>query len=84
MRYTVVWDQSALDEYTLLWISASDRQALTAASNAIDKLLRSDPERIAVQLDEDWILIEEPLIVTFAIYPDDRLVEVLQVRRYEG
>ena len=42
MRFTVTWHPEAEDELAELWISAEDRDAITAAVLAIDTALRSD------------------------------------------
>jgi hypothetical protein len=81
MRYTVTWTPSARDiELTEIWLQALDRQAVTKASHEIDRRLRIDPESQGQDFYGDRILEVWPLIVVFAVYPDDRLVEVLQVR----
>ena len=79
MRYTVTWLPSALDQLASIWSLAPDRQAVTAASHRIDRRLRTDPENQGEDYHGDRILEEWPLLVTFAVYPDDRLVEVLGV-----
>jgi hypothetical protein len=44
MRYTVVWEAAAEVSLTTLWTDATDRNAVTAAANAIDQDLSTDPE----------------------------------------
>jgi hypothetical protein len=80
MRYTVTWTPPAQDELATVWLNAPDRRAVTAASHRIDKALRNDPDTQGEEYFGDRILEDEPLAVTFAVYPDDRLVEVPQVR----
>lgn len=81
MRYTVTWMPSARDiDLTTIWLNAQDRQAVTKASHEIDRKLRFDPESQGQDFYGDRILEVWPLIVVFAVYPDDRLVEILQVR----
>jgi len=81
MKYTVVWLPSAINELADIYNEASDRQKVTQASNRIDQRLKYDPERQGQVMHGRWIIVEAPLVVTFAIYSDDCLVEVLQVRR---
>ncbi len=81
MRYTVTWAPSARDiELTTIWLQAPDRGAVTKASHEIERKLRTDPETQGQDFYGDRILEVWPLIVVFAVYPDDRLVEILQVR----
>lgn len=81
MRYTVTWTPSARDiDLTTIWLQAQDRQAVTKASHEIDRKLRIDPESQGQDFYGDRILEVWPLIVVFAIYPDDLRVEVLQVQ----
>lgn len=81
-RYTVVWPAGAQDELTELWIVAPDRDAITAAANAIDVELSEDATAKGVELSEGLrALFAPPLRVLFAVREDDRVVEVLRVRR---
>jgi hypothetical protein len=77
--YTVTWLPSAIDELTELWIQASDRQAVSVAANRIDRRLRIDAHVQGAEHQDVRILNEPPLMVTFAVYPDDCLAEVIQV-----
>lgn len=80
-RYTVVWVQSALDELAELWTSAPDRNAVTAAADAIDRELRDDASGKGRVLSEGLrALARPPLHVIFAVREDDRIAEVLRVR----
>ena len=82
MKYTVTWTPSAQDELTTIWLQPyEDRQAVTRASHEIDQQLRVDPETKGQDFYGDRVLEVWPLMVVFAIYPDDRLVEVIQVFR---
>jgi len=81
MRYTVTWLSAALDELMRLWTQAADRQAVTDAANRIDRVLAVDPERQGRPLGSQRVLVEPPLVVTFQVIPDDRMVRVLQVSR---
>ena len=82
IRYTVVWPTGAEDELTELWIAASDREAITAAARAIDVDLSEDATVKGVALSEGLrALFAPPLRVLFAVREEDRLVEVLRVKR---
>ena len=79
MRCTVVWDPGALDELARLWMAASDPQAVTAAADEIDRLLRDRALVVGEEYGTDRRLVEEPLEVIYSVSPDDCLVRVLQV-----
>ncbi len=81
-RYTVVWLQSVQDELAELWLSAGDRNAITAAADLIEHKLRDEPSAQGVELKEDLrALFAPPLRILFSVREDDRLVEVLRVKR---
>jgi hypothetical protein len=81
MKYTVVWVQAAEDRLAELYTQAPDKAALSAASNAIDRLLAHDSERKGRPLNGSRFLTVPPLPVVFMVYPDDRLVVVREVHR---
>ena len=80
MRYTVTWIPSARNELADIWVNATDKRAVTAAANEIDRLLGSDAHLQGEEFGEVRILEEWPLVVTFRVSPDDRLAEVTDVR----
>ena len=81
-RYTVVWVQSVEDELVELWLAASDRNEVTAATHAIDKELGSDAESKGDDLAEGLRSLNiPPLRVIFTVSKNDRLVEVVRVAR---
>ncbi len=84
MRYTVTWKESALDELAMLWMSATDRAAVSNASNEIDRLLLNNPHtRGESREEQDRILSVSPLTIDFRVLPDDLLVQVLSVRLHQ-
>ncbi len=46
MRYTVLWSRLAEQRLAFLWTDAPNRQAVTEAANAIDKVLQTDPDSL--------------------------------------
>ena len=79
-RYTVVWVRSAQDELAELWLSASDRNVITAAARAIDEELSEDVSIKGSDLSEGLqSLFAPPLKAIFTVSDDDRMVEVLRV-----
>ena len=80
-RYTVVWEQSALDELTDLWLESPDRNAVTAAAHAIDQTLVRDASTKGTELSEGLrAVFLPPLRRLFTVREEDRIVEVLRVR----
>jgi plasmid stabilization system protein ParE len=81
IRFTVVWSEPANDRLAILWMSAPDRNAVTAAANAIDAALASDPLRQGEPLHEGLRSFHvPPLHVLFTVEEPDRLVRVVSVR----
>jgi hypothetical protein len=63
-------------------MAAADRGAVAAAANAIDIELSEDAGLKGIDLSEGLrILFAPPLRVLFTVREDDRVVEVLWVRR---
>jgi plasmid stabilization system protein ParE len=82
MRYTVVWLQDALDDLTWLWLAADDRAAVTAATARVDSILSSSATSVGEPVTEGLLrLVAPPLTIFFCVRHDDRIVEVVRVRR---
>lgn len=79
MRYTVTWLPSAIQDLARIWNQAPDRQAVSDASNEIDRVLRNTPLTVGEEEGAFRRLTVEPLEVVYRVSPDDRLVEVVQV-----
>ncbi len=79
MRFTVTWHPSAIGELAQIWLDAADRDSVTQATNAIDHVLALDPHDKGEEFYGDRLFVATPLAVTFAVYDDDRIVQVLQV-----
>jgi hypothetical protein len=81
-RYTVVWFGSALDELAELWSTARDRNAVTAATHIIDVQLSQDAMTKGVEVSEGLrAFFVPPLRILFTVDEDDRLVEVVRIKR---
>jgi hypothetical protein len=83
--FKVRWSRRALNELTDAWVRAdpAQRQAITAASHAIDHRLRQN----AVGEGESRpkgrrIMFVPPLAVTFRIERDGHTASVLEVRMF--
>lgn len=80
MKFTVVWNRHAERELATIWTNTSRRADVTRAAQRIDRLLQRNPENEGESRDQDTrILLVPPLGVTYAVYVDDRRVEVLDV-----
>lgn len=82
MPYTVVWSPSAVAELADIWNNSADQQAVTRATDRIDRRLRLSPETAGRPYGDGRYLVFPPLAVTFTIHPDDRRVEVNHVWRW--
>jgi hypothetical protein len=81
-RYTVVWVASAQAELADEWLGATNRNAVTGAAAAIDRELSQDASTKGVEVSEGLrAYFTAKLKVLFAVREDDRVVEVLRVRR---
>lgn len=84
-RFTVVWWKKAHDELAELWLASTDKPAISAAADAIDRELRERArmwiERFA---EEPYFIRVAPLRAYFRVSEMDRLVEVFKVVRVEG
>jgi hypothetical protein len=84
MSHTVVWVPAAEQELAQLWMDAAQRREVTQAAREIDSRLRFVPgEQGESRAHGRRILLVPPLGVTFEIFPQDRLVRVLDVWRFE-
>ena len=82
IRYTVVWLRSAQGELAELWISAANRNAVTAAANLIDVELSEDAATKGIPLSEGLRqFLASPLRILFPVDEGDRVVEVACVKR---
>ncbi|MBN9118630.1 MAG: hypothetical protein J0I06_05660 [Planctomycetes bacterium] len=43
MNFTIVWSEAAIQDLARIWLNATDRNAITQASNEIDRVLGRDP-----------------------------------------
>jgi plasmid stabilization system protein ParE len=82
MKYTVVWHRTAEAKLADIWNQASDRQAVSDAANAIDRILCYSPESRGRPLHRDRVFIQKPLAVIFSVFPEKGRVEILQVWRW--
>lgn len=81
-RFTGIWVKSAEAELTQLWLDSSDRSQVQFAADAIDNELAENASDKGNELSEGLrVLTVLPLKVIYAVREDDRIAEVLRVRR---
>jgi hypothetical protein len=83
MPYTVTSDRTVQDELAVIWMQASDRDAVSRAANEIDRLLRLFPLTRGVAHDSFRTITVGPLTAVYRVSPDDRIVEILRFD-YQG
>ena len=81
MRHTVTWTRLADAQLADIWIRATDRNDVAAASDKITIVLRDDPETKGTPFGSRYVPIEEPLAALYEIDPGDCMVRIVQVRR---
>ena len=81
MSYLVLWRKNSRNELTNLWLSASDRNAVTAATAEIDRVLADQPLYAGhpVRSSVHRQLGIPPLGVLYEVIEDDKRVVVLAV-----
>ena len=81
-RYTVTWKPNAKARLAHLWNSNPRiRQEIADAADKIDRLLAINPLSLGEAVSErSRQYIEPPLLVLFAVSPDDRMVRVIFVK----
>jgi len=83
--FRVEWLQTALDELALIWMlaTASQRQAITAASHAIDQQLPINPnEQGESRPNGRRIQFFPPLGITYRVDVENAVVVVVHVWRF--
>jgi hypothetical protein len=80
MIFTVNWTATALQQLAAIWLAAPDRNAITVASEEIDRELRTDPDTLG---RPTFATVREyrhpPLAIEFEVVEADRIVHVLSV-----
>lgn len=80
MNYTVVWVPSSEEELAEEWLIAPDRNAVTAASHALDRDLGRDPHGRGIPSPGGgYMAAELPLCIEYEVVEADKLVRVLHV-----
>jgi len=84
VKYTVVWLQSAEDRLAEIWLSTTDREAITRAARQIDVRLRFRPSSQGESRPGNRrVLLAPPLGVKFEVHDEDAVVKVLSVWHFQ-
>ena len=81
MRYTVVWRDTALQQLATIWMAAVDRAAVNHAVDEVDAELADDPDQKGEDYFGDRYILTVVMWALYHVYPDDRMVHILQVGR---
>lgn len=80
MNYTVIWTTRAVQELAAVWLSSDDREGVTRASDAVERLLANDPTAIGDDFfDTVRTVAYGPLGLEYEVVEDDRHVFILSV-----
>jgi hypothetical protein len=80
MKYTVVNAPVADHQLANIWLQAPDRLKIADAFNRIESVLKRDAHLQGREHPGGWrVIAEPPLIVSFRVSEDDRLVRILSV-----
>jgi hypothetical protein len=84
-RFTIDWRRTALEELADAWTVAPNRNAVTAAFDAIERKLSENPQGNAGGCVERlYFLAEPPLRVGFTIDETSRTVTVVGLGVYQA
>jgi hypothetical protein len=79
-RYTVTWSPGAEKRLADLWLTATDHDAVTWASNHAEIVLARDPHAVGEsRAEDDRIWFIRPLVVYYEVRDADRLVRISDV-----
>jgi plasmid stabilization system protein ParE len=76
----VLWKPAAEQELARIWTGAANRNAVSAAAEEIDRLLRADPLKQGESRSGAMrVLFIDPLGIFFHVAESDRIVSVVRV-----
>jgi hypothetical protein len=80
MRYTVIAEKPAESQLMRLWMRAADQQAVTDASDRIDRELANDPDTKGVPFGFLRTYVDDPLAVLYHVDSGNCMVRIVQYR----
>lgn len=84
MIFTVVWDESAEVALASLWVSTTDRQAVTDAALRIERALRTNPDSKGIPHKSLMIYTNEPLAALYSVDSEDRMVRIIAIKETQS
>ena len=81
MKYTVIMEKPAQNQLASIWTQAAVRQAVTDASNLIERELVKDAHIKGMSLGPFRTYRDDPLEYLFRVDPGDCMVRIFRVRR---
>ena len=82
MNWTVLWLPSAEQDLASVWLNASDRNAVAAAADELDRRLQRDPLTVGESRSSNVRLaFVPPLVALFRVDPATQTVFVMRVSR---
>lgn len=80
MNFIVIWTNAAIQELARVWLASDDRNGVTAAADAIERLLADDPGAVGDELfDTVRVVAYGALGAEFEVDAASRCVFVLSV-----
>ncbi len=78
--FDVNWVPPSEDQLAEVWTAAADRDAVTRATNVVERVLAARPLAVGEARSDGYrVLIEFPLVVYYDVSVSDRRVRVLKV-----
>ena len=81
MKWTVIWTNEAEEELTNIWLRATNKRAISQASDRIELELKRDADKKGEVVGRHRVLHLPPLAVAYEVIPDDCMVRVIHVER---
>jgi hypothetical protein len=83
VSYEVVWKEDAEEELAAIWNVTVDREAVTAATDEIDRRLKRDAAFLGESREESFrVFVIEPIGVEFQVFDAPPRVLVVRVWRF--
>jgi len=81
MKYSVDWDDRALNDLSEIWLDAPDRTAVTLANAELEAALAVSPLRIGMARSSSVhrLAFRPPLAIEYEVIEDDKKVKVQAV-----
>ena len=82
MKFTVNWTAKAEEALARYWLAARDRISIDEAIVVIEHELATNPMNVGESRFGNFrVMTIEPMFVVFSVWPDDRLVKIVQITK---